>query len=192
MCEERFNVITSLLAVQPYISEVTHQDDPTTVDYNFFHFRQTMPRIPPAHNLINWQQDHLGIKEEIDISPWISNIEPSEESKGKAIFARSLRYWNPKFDWAQVAQQYPDALFVGFEDEHREFCKAAKKDVPWRKTANLLEVAQLIKGSVLLASNQSVSTWLAISMGHPFIQEVSNWNADSIIPRENGDYRRCL
>ncbi len=192
MNADYFSVIGPLLERQPYVSAVTHRDDPTNIDFDLFHFRETYPRHPPAHNLIVWQQDHLKIKEEIDISPWLTNIEPSDESRGRAVFARSLRYHNPNFRWPDIGVQYPDALFVGFEDEHREFCKAIGRDVPWRKTGNLLEVAQLIRGSTIFASNQSVGTWIAIGMGHPFIQEVSNWNADSIIPRENGDYRRCL
>jgi len=188
MTRHRFEVMAPLLEIQPYITKLSYQDDPPNVTHNTFQFRQTtMPRIGEAHTLVNWHGDHFNIPD-VDISPWLTGITPSEESKGKVIFARTLRYTNPQFRWARAGQLYPHAMFVGFEDEWRAMCLASGRPIEWRKTENLLQVAELIAGSDLLISNQNVHFWIACGMGHPVIQETDRNNLNSVIRRDNAQY----
>lgn len=187
MDEARFNAIAPLIETQTYIAAVSHEHDARGVTHDAANFRDHPCRIGEDHTLVNWQGDYFGV--EVDVSPWLNGITPAEETRDKAVFARTQRYHGDKFNWQGIVQQYPNAIFVGFEDEHREFCRAAGKEVPWRPTANLLEAAQLIAGSEILVSNQCVMSWIAMAMGHPLIQEVCHWSVNSIIRRDNAEFR---
>lgn len=189
MTLERYAAIAPLLERQPYINALSFEHDPRGLTHSTVNFRATKMREGEAHNLVNWQADFFGLRQDVDLSPWIEGIEPSEESKGKTIFARTLRYRNPQWNWRLVADQYAaNALFVGHEDEWRDLCQQTGRQIPWRKTDNLLQVAELIKGSDLLISNQTVHWWIAFGIGHPTIQESDPANLNSIIRRPGAEY----
>lgn len=188
MNETRFAAIAPLIERQPYIFGVSHEHDAKGVTHDFANFRSIPCRIGEAHTLTNWQGDYFKI-DPVDLSPWLANVSPSDETAGKVVFARTQRYHGTKFNWPAIASQFSDAIFVGFHDEHREFCNVARKEVPWRQTSNLLEVAELIAGSEMLVSNQCVASWIAMAMGHQLIQEVCHWSVNSIIRRDNAEFR---
>lgn len=188
MNEARFAAIAPLLERQPYIFGVSHEHDAKGVTHDFMDFRMCPCRIGEEHTLVNWQGDYFGIKD-VDLSPWLTGITPAEETRGKAVFARTLRYHGENFDWPAVARNCAGAIFVGFEDEYREFCRVANFAPTWRPTSNLLEVAELIAGSDILVSNQCVASWIAMAMGHRLIQEVCHWSVNSIIRRDNAEFR---
>lgn len=186
MDETRFNSIAPLIRLQPYLCSVSHEHQPCGITHDFADFRLTPARIGEEHTLVNWQGDHLGV--EVDVSPWLHGITPSEETRGKAVFARTTRYHGVNFNWPEIASRFPNSIFVGFEDEYRELSKTTRKDLVWRPTSNLLEVAELIAGSEILVSNQCVASWIAMGMGHPLIQEVCPWSINSIIRRDNAEF----
>lgn len=187
MNEARFAALAPLIERQPYITGVSHEHDAKGVTHDFANFRSTACRVGAEHTLVNWQGDFFGIPD-VDLTPWIHWITPSAETKGKAVFARTRRYHGEKFNWSSIIDRFPDAIFVGFQDEHVEFCLGVNKEIPWRKTANLLEVAELIAGSEILVSNQCVASWIAMAMGHRLIQEVCHWSVNSIIRRDNAEF----
>lgn len=189
MDEVRFSVISPLIACQPYITAVSHEHDAKGVTHDFANFRNMACRIGEEHNLVNWQGDFFGDKD-IDLTPWLHGVVPSEETKGKAVFARTTRYHGTKFNWPGIIRQWHSrAIFVGLEEDYTAFRVATGKDhVPWRRTSNLLEVAELIAGSELLVSNQCVASWIAMAMAHPLIQEVCHWSVNSIIRRDNAEF----
>lgn len=188
MSEERFKAISPLLEKQSYISGVSHEHDARGVTHDFSNFRSIPCRIGEEHTLVNWQGDYMGIPD-VDVSPWLTGITPAEETRGKAVFARTKRYHGAKFAWSEIVERYPAAIFVGFKEEHLEFCLSVNKQVPWRPTENLLEVAELIAGAEILVSNQCAASWIAMAMGHNLIQEVCHWSVNSIIRRDNAEFR---
>lgn len=188
MDEVRFKAIAPLLERQPYIFGVSHEHEAKGVTHDFSQFRMIPCRIGEEHTLVNWQGDYFGIAD-VELSPWLHGVTPAEESRGKAVFARTTRYHGSNFNWPEIVERWPDGLFVGFQDEHEAFCKAARKDVQWYPTNDLLGVAELIAGSEILVSNQCVASWIAMAMGHPLIQEVCHWSVNSIIRRENAEFR---
>lgn len=188
MSEERYAAIAPLIRLQPYITELSHEHDARGITHDLARFRETRMRDGEAHNLVHWQSDHFGLRHEVDLSPWLTGIEPSEETRGKVVFARTLRYRNPQWNWAQVANNNPNAIFVGLEAEWVDMCNVACRQIPWRKTSNLLEVAQLIKGSDLFISNQSVGFWIALGTGHPLILEGDVNNNNCVIRRFHASY----
>jgi hypothetical protein len=188
MTQERFDAIAPLLKLQPYITEVAYEHDAKDITHSTVGFRQTaVPRLGEAHTLVSWHGDYFKIPE-VDTSPWLTVPCPSEETKGKTIFCRTKRYQNPKFSWRQAADRYQDAIFIGFQDEHQAMCLSCGRSIPWRKTQNLLEVAELIAGSDRVISNQTVHWWIAFALNVPTMQESDPINLNSMIRRENSQY----
>ncbi len=180
MTQDRFDVIAPLIAAQPYITGVHHEDDAKNVTYDVSDFR----KVPcGSRNLATWQAAHLGITD-LDLSPWLT-VQPASETRGKAIFARSMRYQNPTFNWSAIGTLYREAIFVGLPTEHFMF-NALVKPIAYRPTSNLLEVAELIAGSEIFIGNQSAPFWIAAGLGHPLIQET--WNVNSMVLRANAVY----
>jgi len=205
MTQARFDVIAPLLAAQSYIAGVELMDDAPgkaeiPVTHDFTRFREHAPPQSvregrllhggAGYNLATWQASYFGLHD-VDLSPWLT-VQKNEEALGKTIFARTERYHNPKFDWAGIVAKHWPALFVGLEEEWKnfsvEFCRGIGIEVSYRPCGNLLEVAQLIAGSRLLVCNQTVTFWMAAGLGHPLIQESDQWNLNSVVERTNATY----
>lgn len=188
-------------------TDETNKDLKSIVTHDFTRFREHRPpeaKRPDGslghggagYNLATWQGSYFGVKE-VDLSPWLhvpdGDTELRNEVRGKAIFARTERYHNPKFDWIGIVKAHAPALFVGLEDEWNSFqtafCGSIGADVRHRPVANFLEVAQMIDGSKSVVGNQSAPMWIAMAMGHRLIQETDQWNLNSVVERHNAEYR---
>lgn len=64
-----------------------------------------------------------------------------------------------------------------------------RENVSYRPTATLLELAELIAGSDIFVGNQSCPCWVAMGMGHRLIQETDMWNLNSVVRRDNAEFR---
>jgi hypothetical protein len=221
MSQARFDIIEPLLSAQSYLTGVERIDDAPAViasrpvellrahlvTHDFTRFRETAPPQErgegsklahggAGYNLATWQAKHFKIAD-LDLSPWLTVPESDNgirnEARGKAIFARTERYHNPKFDWGRIVKENSPALFVGLEDEWKnfsvEFCGTVGAEVRYRPTGNFLELAQLIAASRIVVANQSCPCWIAMAMGHPLIQESDQWNLNSVVERHNAEYR---
>lgn len=183
ICGARYEALAPLLRAQSYVKSVSY-DESQKVDHDSSNWRMNYQR---NRSLAESQAAFFGLKE-LDLSPWIK-VDASKETQGRVIITRSLRYRNHSFPWSAIVRKYKDkCLFLGFPDEHADFHKLVKQRVEWRRTNDLLEMAQLIAGSELLVANQSCPSWIAMGMGHPLIQETSSKNPDSRIYRENAQF----
>lgn len=183
---EKFESLKSLIQEQPYIKSVTYEDNPDPVNVDFSEFRKI---YHPTKNLMSCMAEWVGVKD-VDTSPWLF-VDPSEGTKGKVICARSPRYNNPTFPWNRVAWEYTNRLrFIGLNDEHRMFQGMLSRVVERIHVNNFKEMAQAISGSDLFIGNQSSPCWVAMGLGHRMIQETSDLNPDSIIPRDNAQFVR--
>jgi hypothetical protein len=199
MNKERFQAISPLLARVPYLSDVRYDNCPGHVDYDFSLFRpflwpsllsgQWLRLLNPKNrneNIVLLHARHAGLNG-CDLSPWL-HIEPSAETRGRIVVARSLRHQNPQFPWGRFAEQYSNRwVFVGLPEEHQAFQDQFGR-IEHKPTADLLEVARLIAGSELFIDNQTSSCWIAMGLGHPLIQEVSPACPNSIIARPNATF----
>lgn len=183
MTGKRFEAIEPLLLAQPFLAGVRFENDARDITHDFSTFRKTTPE--QGHSLATWQAAHFGIKD-LDLSPWLT-VSPSLNSAGMTVLARSPRYHNLAFDWRAVLAARPRSVFIGMEEEARQFIQF-HGSIYHARTANLLHAAQLIAGSELFVGNQSCPCWLAIGLGHPLIQEVCTWTANSIVPRANAHF----
>lgn len=177
----RFHLLEPLLMAQSYI-EATAVSNGDGVDYDLSTFRS---RYVPTRTLLashaDWGNKQYGLPIPTGETKWLDSPK-SKASKGRVVIARSPRYHNPYFPWAQVVEHYGDALmFVGLKEEYEAFCSAFGQ-VEHVATENLLDVAKLIAGSDLFIGNQSSPFAVAEGLKHLRILETNLNVPDCIYP----------
>jgi len=129
-----------------------HHVSLTDAQARFVHF------VPRGHG-------HLPITE-----PWIK-VDADPNTSKRVIFNRTPRYRSPHFSWDKVHKHFGErALFIGREDEHKEFCDLFGS-IEYYKTNNCLDVAKAIEGSDFFVGNQSSAFWIAAGLHKPLLQE---------------------
>lgn len=169
----RANIIIPLIERQPYIKEVRCTEEHPDIDFSEFraYHRGDIP-------LMEAQRQYANSRYKANIppcgdKPWLHNINPSQESKDRVLFARSPRYNNQFFPHKEALEFYGDrAMFVGLKAEHEAF-EQDFGPIEYRPTKDLLEVAELIAGSLLFIGNQSSPLAVAEGLKHPRIVEIS-------------------
>lgn len=189
---QRWNSVFKPLAEsQSYIEQCRPFEKGDSIDWESEGFRGSGLHSRSA-NLFNAQLSHLIHTKRLGqgINPnirWL-DVEPSSETRGRIICARSGRYRNGSFPWKQIVQHYGDRLlFIGLKHEHAEFCSHWGM-VEHRPVNDLLEMAQLIAGSELFIGNQSSPMTIAEGLKHHTIQETSTDPADCIYLRDNAQW----
>lgn len=181
---EKFNFLLPLLKTIPYVKGVTYSENREGVQHDFSDWRS---HYRPNRTLTASQADYVGLKD-IDMAPWIS-VEPSKETEGKIVIARSQRYHNLQFNWNRFLEPYEGRIiFLGFKAEYEAMCKNTSIPIGYQPVKDALEMAQLIAGSDLFIGNQSCACWLAMAMGHPLIQETYIAQPDSKVIRDNATF----
>lgn len=179
----RAHLIRPLLEAQPYINAVRiwKREDIRWASEGFrpsFHnVSDTLAGAHASHAI------SVGfIKSMPDFSlPWLT-IEGDSKWAGNVVINRTPRYNNPNFPWPQIVQHYGKRLvFVGDGHEYEAFCRSYGH-VRYAITRNLLEAAQIIKGSSLFIGNQSSCMAIAEGLKHPRILEAGLQVCDCIYP----------
>jgi hypothetical protein len=151
-----------LLEQQDYIESVEWSD--VRVETNLNGFRD-------HHHHGNLADMHLathGLEWRHRVSPWLF-VDPKPVAK--VVVQRSLRYGG-NFPWREAVEVYgKDAVFVGFKDEHEEFCSKFG-DIPHYDAKDFLELAQVIAGSEWFIGNQSSPLAVAHGLKHPVMMEI--------------------
>lgn len=178
----RYEAIRPLLLAQPYVEAVEWQDEPRGITHDLSHFRTL--QFKNGENLATWQARYVGV--EISLEPWLTV--PDFVQHDKTVIARSLRYHNFFFPWGDLIMRNGPVVFVGLPSEHIALQKESHWSFPFQPTANLLELAQVIRGAKLFIGNQSAPYWIAIALGMNVIQESWEHDLNSIVPRENATY----
>lgn len=164
--------VVPLLTLQPYIAWVRmkQQGDRCTHDCNEFRaaiFRRHIQGKAIPYYLCDLYGTDYGC---VDDS-WLKVDELQHVENHPVAVSRSHRYRNPQFPWKRVAEQYRDKMvFVGFAEEHDDFCKQVAV-VPWCQTHNMLDIARVIAGSVLFIGNQSACNAVAEGLKQNILQE---------------------
>lgn len=183
--------IKELCLAQPYVSEVRVTEPVDRPQWRSGGFRQaglhkTTDTLLSAH--LNHYNQTQGANLAVDTTtPWLS-VSSSKDSWNRVVINRTHRYNNPHFPWGKIVGHFgPQLLFIGLPHEHLAFCDQFGP-VDYQPTADLLEMAQLIKGSDLFIGNQSCANALAEGLKHPSIQETSLAIPDCIFKRDNAQY----
>lgn len=188
--EAFYRVFSPLAKAQPYVSDCRIAQPNERLDWHSGGFRgRTHSKIRTlfdAHR--DWLAMDKGIGREFNsCQPWLT-AEPDPRSKDRIIIARSERYHNNTFPWKKAVEFYGERLiFIGLPHEHQQFCREFG-DVEFQPTKDMLEVAQLIQGSLLFIGNQSSPMAVAEGLKHPSIQETCDWMSDCIYKRDNAQY----
>jgi hypothetical protein len=176
-------LLIPLIKAQPYIEDVEWSPHHPESDYNVSYFR-TMGCYKRDQSLTLSQAAAIGLTE-VDHSPWLT-ARPSAHSAGRSVFARSMRYQNPRFPWRQVMDKWGEGgLFLGLANEHAAFKRWRLEHYPMR---DFMDAAELIAGADRLVANQSCFGWIAMGMGTPLIQETHMTAHDSRLERDNCVY----
>jgi hypothetical protein len=184
-------IVSPLFESQEYIKECRVAGPNAHADWESGNFRGSGLHSRSA-SLFNAQISHLRRFRNIghDITPneaWLT-VEPSKETEGRVVIARSGRYRNGAFPWQQVVDFYGDKLlFLGLDHEWGEFVGRYGM-VERREVKDFLELAQLIAGSLLFIGNQSSPMTVCEGLKHRSIQETSTDPADCIYLRDNAQY----
>ena len=174
--------IQRLVRFQSYVKDfLPWNGEP--IDYDTSRFRD--PGYPFGVTLAELQARAIGLLP--DSQHWLF-AESALSTKDRIVIARSSRYQNHYFPWKELLDTYQDRMvFIGLEQEHAAFCTQFGK-VPYLRTIDLLEAAEVIAGSAQFIGNQSAPLAVSHGLGHPSLVEVCLWCPDCIYKRPDASY----
>jgi hypothetical protein len=120
--------------------------------------------------------------------PYITVPDLTEDiARGKLIVARSERYHSPQASYYFLKKYEDKLLFVGTDLEYAIFTIRYKLNIPRLIINNFLELAQILKQSLGLLSNQTQIFQIAEGLKIPRIVELCSF-APNVIPMGKDGY----
>jgi|SRR5581483_627228 len=172
-------VYRPFLERQPYLTQVLGEERPEAIDLDLWR-SMPLPKLSLADCVA------AVFNAPCDSSPWLSCDEPNPVAD--VVINRTARYRSEAGGmWRAVMTKYRDKVFVGLEDEWRDFC-AEFGDVAWHPTKDFWEVARVVSGARLVCCNQSSVYWLASGLGVPTVLEVDRSIDNCRLDRPNATY----
>lgn len=179
----KIHLIKGLLESQDYVEAVLVWNG-EHIDFDASRFRDH--GHPFGVTLAQLQAEAVGLTPEFS-TPWLS-VDPMPHTKHAIVVARSFRYRNFRFPWAQLVKAFRERIFfIGLSHEFVDFC-ANFGDVRYLHTADLHEAARAIAGSALFIGNQSAPYAVCEGLRHNSIQETCLEVPDCIYPRDNAAF----
>lgn len=174
------DMMIPLLKEQYYIEDAKiYNGEEIHVDLNMI--RKTFVNLP-NHPLSRW---YFYVYPDLacDISKQYIEIRDSDKdfAKGKMIVARTERYQNVSIDYSFLQQYSDELIFSGTNDEYAKFCMQFKLTIPKLNIKDFLELAQALKQSKGLLSNQTMIFQIAEGLKTPRIVELCSF-APNVIP----------
>lgn len=206
--EKDYEVIEPLLKAQDYLDSVQiwngeSLDYESLYDHWKFHLiRGWQGNQTECYALSQGMNIHdPDLKRKLLFEPWLTPVEPLVVPGKPFVVNRTSRYLYgaPSEEWYTWVQNGLGnyGVFVGSEQEHKDFEAQFDVKIDYYKTNNLLELAQLIQGCELFIGNQSVALSIAIGLGKSYQCEVrkdyentrtAHGYGDVWFPRINGNY----
>jgi len=184
--------IKALAESQPYIREVRLAEYGERMGWQSGDFRSqglhcVSASLLSAH-LSHFKHAHGELIHKFSSAQAWLKVAPSNAAKNKVVIARSSRYPNNYFKWAEVVKHYGTRLlFIGSDGEHKDFSDRFG-EVQKLPTKTMLDVAQAIAGSELFIGNQSSPMAVCEGLKHPSIQETCLHIPDCIYNRSNAQW----
>lgn len=183
-----YQFIAPLVQSQSYVWSLEWSDTLQPGWFNYNSFRDNFGD-PIQHSQLNIVGEHCRV---MDVDrrcverQWLF-VKPRRVAK--VVMARTPRMQSPLFPWSKLLVKYGnDAVFVGLEEEHEDFCKLFGH-VRHQKVTDALELASIIGGADLYIGNWSLHHAIAEALKKPMLVEWQGWN-HSIFPREGAVYCR--
>ena len=105
----------------------------------------------------------------------ILDVQPDKRFEGKILFTLTERYVNPGINYCKLTKYRDRIVFLGTEKEYNIFCEKEWKVNQLYTPKTLLEVAQLMKGSLGFISNQCGFFAVAEALKVPRILFPADW-----------------
>lgn len=161
--------LLELLTMQDYIGNVYWDvDNPNTCPLNEFRTAMRGRVRNIAEVCLDMYPETAGHYDCLT-APWITVDDPIREKQ--VVFNRSLRYHGSDALWRKLRQNYPQAIFLGTEEEHLDF-RTKFGPIEWIPTGTLFEAARWIAGAKLFCGNQSALAAIAEGVKVKMILEV--------------------
>ncbi len=165
--------VYKVMELQPYISKAhiftgcLEEYKNLKVDYNLDEFRSQNynQRI-----LIDCHLSAFNVTFDVT-QPFLFNIKPKRVSR-IVVNNTGNRFPGNTVDWSVLKKYEKDCVFVGHNIEYEDFTKKYDLDIERYVVKDILEFAQVIKGSNLYIANQSVGFAMAEGMKHPRVLDV--------------------
>lgn len=164
--EKAVELLRPLLLSQNYINSVDMYVENQTLDFDLDLFRKT-PQMLVAGSISQWYFSVFGVSPDIS-QPWIF-LENDASAKDYIIISRSSRYLNESLDYGFL-KKYPKLGFVGLPSEYQEM-KKSLPSMQYFEVSNFLELALVIRSSLLFIGNQSFPYSIAEAMKVPRLLE---------------------
>ena len=179
MTLQDFQCLEPLLMAQDYITKFEPLDPRTTeITHNLDSFRELFVSHPG--NYVDVYAEAWGIRDpntraQLRNTPWLRVEQPRDLGSIEYVINRTGR-WQAQpqpWAWAEWRDQGIDrqSLFVGTEQEYRDFCRDTGWQLEFCPTKNLLELAEIIAGCQQFIGNQSLALSLAIGLGQSYACE---------------------
>lgn len=162
----QFAKMGSLLAAQPYlkVEELPFaQWKEKQVTHNLDLFR-TISKV----SIAEMHAGAFNVKPDFS-RPWLFNIPPKRVAKIVIHDTGSQRFPGYTVDWNLLKGYEKDCVFIGYDCDYLIFQRDRKLDISWYKTADLYEVAQVIKGCDLFIGNSSSPYTIAEGLKKPLV-----------------------
>lgn len=164
--EEMINMIIPLLKSQEYISDASiHNEEKIDVDMN--RIRQTFVNMP--NGILSTWYAIVYPDLAFNLAEQYLFVENSDRdlAKDKVIIARTERYQNPYMNYSFLKQYEDRVVFSGTKKECNLFCMQFDLEIPRLEVKDFYELAQAVKQSKGLISNQTMIMQIAEGLKTP-------------------------
>lgn len=177
--------IKPLLLKQSYIKDVLYWDK-QVVDYNLDLFRS---KISSGKNLADFHLDIFGLDNNLRNSAWL-DVDGNLTLEYSTVICRSLRYQSNHSAWAWFRRTtgFKNSVFLGHEIEHKAFEYVFDVKIPYIKTKNLLDVANILKSCGAYLGNANVVHAIAEGLKLKVDIELYRLFPSIYFERENASY----
>lgn len=175
MTQGDFDYMKSFMLAQEYITGCEVMEKNTEITHNLDRFRPLFVGHPG--NYVDIYTAAFGItdpavQKSIRTTPWL-RVPESQKIRGRDVVINRTARWLPNSlseQWARWRTEGIEtrAVFVGLPEEYSKFCEDTGWSIPWAKTNDMLELAEVIAGAKLFIGNQSQALALAIGLGVPY------------------------
>lgn len=178
--EDMINMLIPLLKGQEYIEDAaSHNEEKIDIDLN--RIRQTFVNMP--NGIISTWYVIVYPDLAFNLSEQYIFVEDSEKdlAKGKVIIARTERYQNPGIDYSFLKGYESELVFSGTKKECNLFNMQFDLEIPRLEIKDFYELAQAIKQSKGLISNQTMIMQIAEGLKSPRAVELCSF-APNVTP----------
>ena len=171
MTLEMMDMLRPLLLEQSCIEEFKAWDgEEIKIDFDKLYTRN----VNKPYGSINRWPFYLYPNLSTDLSGKWLNVPDSKNdlAKGKVLVTRTHRYNNPLISYFFLRPFQDHLMFAGTKEEHEKFMKDFNLDFPRLEISNFLELAQSVKQSRFLLSNQTAIFQIAEGIKKPRILEI--------------------